>query len=878
MADRTVSVALKAKVDGFVAGVKTAGLSVKEFSGSLDKLGQQHKEKFADLTTGMAAVGVGMAGAFALIAKSTLDFDKEMSAVASVSDASGASLERLRQAAINAGQATTYSATEAAQAEEELAKAGVSTADILGGGLTGALSLAAAGSLSLSDAAEDAAKAMNVFQLQGKDVGHIADVLASGANTSATDVEHLAQALGQGGQVAAQTGLTLEQTVGTLAAFAQRGMQGSDAGTSLKTMLQALANPSQQTADLMRQLGINAYDAQGSFIGITNLAQMLQDKLSGLSQKERDAAMAQIFGSDAVRSATTLYQLGAKGLQGYIDGVNQVGAAQDTASKKMDNLSGDIERLKGSLETLTISSGEGVSGGLRQMAQAADRVVTSVSQLPSGLQTTMTLMAGLGGASLLAGAGVLKARQKLGEMQETLSTMGPAGARASTALGKVSSVVGKVTLAIVALQAASAALGHDVDPSVEATSNALVKLGQTGQASGEALSHLSYDLGTLGSSAMVKIGNGVAGFIEAISGAGSIADESLYHAKERISAIDEGLAALASGGHTDEATAAFNKLAEQAKKSGISIDDLKKGLPQYTAVLDGATASEKKNVEVTANAKSKTDALSGSVKDAVDRYGSFKDMIDSINGNYESSIKATLDAKQAIDDLRGSLKENGNTFDLNAQKGRDNTSAMLKVADAARDAAEAKYAETGSVDAATKVYNDYKDQLVKTLVKTGMMQAAAKQYVDQLMKIPPNISTTVTLNANTQKMLNDVKRAMRMAQRIASGQLPFASGGVAIPSAATGAIYPASDPPLLKFAEPQTHGEALIPRAGIPDSVGLALANTAAGWHGGRVVRAGDGAEMVTVQNDVRVNLDGQPFYAMTVEAQREAAWRSRRR
>jgi TP901 family phage tail tape measure protein len=131
---------------------------------------------------------------------------------------------------------------------EALAKAGVSTTDILGGGLTGALSLAAAGNQSVGDAAETAASAMTQFKLSGKDIPHIADLLAAGAGKAQGEVSDLAMALNQTGLVASQTGLSINETTAGLAAFASAGLIGSDAGTSFKTMLLRLTPTSGQGA------------------------------------------------------------------------------------------------------------------------------------------------------------------------------------------------------------------------------------------------------------------------------------------------------------------------------------------------------------------------------------------------------------------------------------------------------------------------------------------------------------------------------------------------------------------------------------------------------------------------------------------------------
>src|SRR5690606_28547563 len=157
-------------------------------------------------------------------------------------------------------------------AQAELVKAGVSVSDVLGGALTGSLSLAAAGQLDLADAATISAQAMNVFGLGGDQVAHIADVLAAGANKSAADVGQLGDALRQGGLVAKQTGLSMEETVGVLSMFADSALVGSDAGTSLRTMLQRLVPQSDEAADAMARLGLDFFDAPGQFVGIAEVA------------------------------------------------------------------------------------------------------------------------------------------------------------------------------------------------------------------------------------------------------------------------------------------------------------------------------------------------------------------------------------------------------------------------------------------------------------------------------------------------------------------------------------------------------------------------------------------------------------------------------
>src|SRR5690606_28156325 len=149
----------------------------------------------------------------------------------------------------------------------------------LNGGLNGALDLAAAGGIAVSEAAAVAATTLQQFGLEGNQASHVADLLAAAAGKAMGDVGDMSQALKQSGLVADQFGVSVEATAGTLAAFASAGLLGSDAGTSFRTMLLRLANPTGEVKDLMEELGIQAYDASGQFVGLAGLAGELETAL-----------------------------------------------------------------------------------------------------------------------------------------------------------------------------------------------------------------------------------------------------------------------------------------------------------------------------------------------------------------------------------------------------------------------------------------------------------------------------------------------------------------------------------------------------------------------------------------------------------------------
>ncbi|OQM58874.1 phage tail protein, partial [Bifidobacterium longum] len=323
--------------------------------------------------------------------------DASMSTVQANTGASADEMNQLRQAAIDAGADTIYSATESADAINELGKAGLSTSDILSGGLSGALNLAASDGMAVGDAAELMATTLKQFNLTGAQSSQVADALAAGAGKAVGSAHDLGLALNQAGMVSHSFGISMQETTGTLAAFADSGMIGSDAGTSLKTMLISLANPSTKATNLMKELGINAYDAQGNFIGLSGLAGVLKDKLSGLSQEQRNQALATIFGTDAIRAANVLYEQGAEGIDDWTKAVSESGFAAEQAAAKNNNLKGDLENLSGSFESLMISLGEGGQGPLRSLVQTLDTLVDGFSSLPAPVQQSIVLLTALVG-------------------------------------------------------------------------------------------------------------------------------------------------------------------------------------------------------------------------------------------------------------------------------------------------------------------------------------------------------------------------------------------------------------------------------------------------------------------------------------------------
>ncbi|MDO9439884.1 MAG: phage tail tape measure protein, partial [Beijerinckiaceae bacterium] len=359
MAERTVRVSVTATVSQYLAEMEKARKKTKDLGDTLaDEVGK-NSASIERLSGGMLALGAAAGAGVALAVAKFADFDQAISSVQAATHESASTMGLLRQAALDAGADTVFSATEAANAIEELSKAGLSSADIMGGALTGSLDLASAGELGVARAAEISATALQQFKLDGSEASHVADVLAAGAGKAMGSVEDLANGLKFVGPVAESVGVSLDETVGTLALFAQQGIIGEQAGTSLRGVLSSLTSPSAEAASEIEKLGLRIFDSKGKFLGLENAAGELSAAYKGMDDASRLASMGVIFGRETITAATALYQAGAGGVKEWTDSVNDSGYAAETAAIRIDNLKGDVEQLGGALDTALIQTGSG---------------------------------------------------------------------------------------------------------------------------------------------------------------------------------------------------------------------------------------------------------------------------------------------------------------------------------------------------------------------------------------------------------------------------------------------------------------------------------------------------------------------------------------
>lgn len=818
MAERTVTVGIRMQMSGAITAVKNYRKAWVDAREELHKNMLAHRDATTQLANTATVAGAALVAGVGLAIAKFAEFDAQMSNVNAVMRETEENMDKLREAALEAGKTTSYSATEAAQAIEELGKAGISTEDILSGGLDGALSLAAAGALSVADASEIAALAMQQFGLSGDQIPHVADLLAAAAGKSLGSVDDLGMALQQSGLVANQFGLSMEDTTGALAAFASAGLIGSDAGTSLKTMLMMLANPSKESAALMEELGINAYDAAGNFVGLTDLAGQLQTKMAGLTQAQRDQGLAQIFGSDALRAANVLYQEGSNGISNWTLAVNDAGYASEVAAERMDNLKGDIDKLQSSFETALIETGSGANSTMRALVQTVTELVDGFSNLPGPVQSTVLGVAAVAGVGLLAAGGMMRLTVGMAETREAFKELEVSGSRANRVMAKTAKAAGIAGLAFGALAAVNAVTARTITYDLDELSATLTEFGNTGKATGQMarlwgddLNLLANDVNVLEKSWHDVTGTAIAAGVEWATFADSWNDDTVSQAKDRIDGLDQALAGMVESGNSQDAAAVFERVSEVAEEQGVKVSELVAGLPLYQAALEGAARTSTDAgvaTQVYADSLGVTTATAEAAKAGVEELNAALAAItETLFGVEEAEDAVATIVNQAT----AEFEENGFAITGNTEEALNNRETVRSLIGAYLDQVAAVAESTGSQEAAMEAAADLEAEFRELGKRLGLTEDQIDDYAAAFDDIPTYISTTIKTSYITSGAPPYIPKGGPSPAGLADGgYFGYADGGPVQRYPTGGHVYGAGGPRTDSINAKLSNGEFVV--------------------------------------------------------------------
>lgn len=393
-------------------------LDVKQALASYTAVRQQHVSTVTALSTGGAAIatagamvagaGIAMGAGLLTAVNAAAEFERKLDYFIAVGGPGAADkYDEVSAKALQLGADTIYSADQIADSFVELAKSGVSAEDIINGIGEGVAALGAAADIPLDTAANIITSAVATFQLGAENAVMVADKLAGAANASIIDVQDLGVSLKYVGGVAASLGVPFEDVNTALAILGENGIKGSTAGTSLRQVLLGLNGSTAKAKNALEELGIitedgtnKFYNMDGSAKSLAEVFQILQDATAGMTDQQKTATMQQIF---ATRALPSLIALTREGAAGFAEMAAEIGktTAFDVASQRLDNLSGDLEILRGNFDTLMITAGGPFQNMARGIVQGITSMLQAFMDLPQGTQTAILSIMGVVSALLI---------------------------------------------------------------------------------------------------------------------------------------------------------------------------------------------------------------------------------------------------------------------------------------------------------------------------------------------------------------------------------------------------------------------------------------------------------------------------------------------
>lgn len=405
MAGKSAEYKLAIQIAGTIAS--SFNSSVGAAQSKLSALGKVAGTAMKAAAAASAAATAAVAGFAATSVKTGMEFDSAMSQVAATMGKTTDEIQELRDFAQEMGATTAFSATQAAEALNYMALAGYDAETSIAM-LPNVLNLAAAGSIDLASASDMITDAQSALGLTLEQTNAMVDQMAAASSKSSTSVAQLGEAiLTVGGTAQYMAGGTQELNT-VLGVLADNGIKGAEGGTHLRNMLLKLSAPTADATKLLNNLGVQVFDAQGNMRSFTEIFPELNAAMSSLTDQERLDAMATLFNSRDIASATALLGTTTERWEELGAAIgDSAGAAEQMAKTQLDNLQGDITLFKSALEGAQIALSDQLTPSLREFVQFGSEGLSELTTAfqDGGLDGAMEALGGIlsDGLNLIVG-------------------------------------------------------------------------------------------------------------------------------------------------------------------------------------------------------------------------------------------------------------------------------------------------------------------------------------------------------------------------------------------------------------------------------------------------------------------------------------------
>ena len=370
-----------------------------------------------------AAGGAAAAYGAARVLAPGIAYGEQMSELQAVSrlDKGDDRYKALAKQSRDLGASTAFSATDVGAGQTFLARAGF-TPEAIHASMKDVLNMALANGTDLAQTADIASNIGGAFKIDPEvegNMGRIADVLSGVSARANVDLSMLGDTMKYMGS-ASGLNLSLEEAAAMAGMLGNIGIQGSQAGTTLRAMMNRFASPAKAGAKAMAAIGLEAADAQGNMRNMPDLIKDVANATKDMGNVQRAAVLKDIFGTEAGSGmAELVHQQGTGGLYKLAEDLKQnvKGEAAGMAATRGDNLGGDLKGLSSAWQEVGISMSMVNDGALRDLIASVTEITRNVGvwindnpKLVATLSKVFAVVAGLsiaGGSLALTIAGLL---------------------------------------------------------------------------------------------------------------------------------------------------------------------------------------------------------------------------------------------------------------------------------------------------------------------------------------------------------------------------------------------------------------------------------------------------------------------------------------
>lgn len=415
MADYTLSVKISADVKDFASSLSSVQSSLEATSKKWESLSASLGKIGGTLTK---SITVPVVAAATASVKNFSEVDKTMRLVKkTMGDTAWASGD-LEKAMKSAASNSVFGMNDAANAALNFARQGFNAADA-SKMLTPAMSLAAGTATDLAVVSGGLGNAMKIFADQGLQAGNAADILAKAQGQANTTVQDLLDSMTVAGPIVDSVGWSMKDLAVITDVFGDAGISGSEGATALKTGLARLASPADDATAVMKRLGIEIFNTDGTMKNFTSVQKQLHTAFAGLTQEEQLQAAATLFGKNQMAKWMTLIKASPETVDKYSSALdNCTGSAEEMANALLSGPGGAIEKLKSSLDVLSYTLGDIVGNDIQPFIENITEIVDKFNNLDKGTQEATLKMVAFAAAigpafmALSKGVGIIASVEK----------------------------------------------------------------------------------------------------------------------------------------------------------------------------------------------------------------------------------------------------------------------------------------------------------------------------------------------------------------------------------------------------------------------------------------------------------------------------------